>query len=351
MIFASFVDRTNLSYAALEMRPALGLNASVFGFGAGILSAGEALFTVPSTLAARRLGVHRWIPVMMIIAWGLAAAAIALADGPISFHITRFLLGAIEAGVMPCLFLAAAAWWPPSHRARAITVITAASGVAIALGAPLGALISHLRGTLAVGGWQWMFLLEGLPVSAAGVAALFVFPKAPAEVRWLGEGEKAWLGAAQTAAPVDGARTARSGARGPHAGATGYVAAAALVNFCVAGVASTLVFWIPQVAREGPGLGPDQISRVVGPLFLGGILGSYWLSRTSDRAGRRYPFILACAGTGLVPVAAAASGPAGHAFALMALAFVIIRAIGGVFMAALSEGLSGRAPASPWPLP
>lgn len=171
------------------MRRALSLTASSFGFGAGILFLGETLFAVPSTLAARRWGVHRWIPFIMC-AWGLLAALMATVVGPISFMTIRFLLGAAEAGVMPCILAAAAMWWPASHRARAITVITAAAGVAVAMAAPLGAAASTLRGLLSLAGWQWMFIVERLPVAICGVVAWFTFPAGPMSVKWLNEREK-----------------------------------------------------------------------------------------------------------------------------------------------------------------
>ena len=178
VIFAAFVDRTNVSYAALPMSSHLGLTASMFGFGAGIFFLGEALFSVPSTMAARRAGVHKWIPLLMV-GWGTCASAMAFVTGPVAFYVLRFLLGVTESGVMPSMILAAALWWPESHRARVITGITSGTGVAMVVGAPLAAVLIEIEGALDLAGWRWLFLLEGLPVIAVGLVALLVFRPAP----------------------------------------------------------------------------------------------------------------------------------------------------------------------------
>lgn len=336
VVLTSFIDRMNTSYAALAMNHDIGLTASMFGFGAGIFFLGEAAFAIPSSIAARRFGAHRWIPVMMI-AWASCAAAMAAVQGPMSFYAIRVALGIAEAGVVPTILIACALWYPPAYRARAVTLIMTGAGVAAIVGAPLGAFFMEWHGLWGLAGWRWLFLMEGLPVILMGILAFRLMPAGPQSASWLREEEKDWLARAFDAAsaPQD------FEAHAPKAPAA-YIGAGALVNFLVAGAASTMIFWIPKVAQETLGLTLPDIGKIMGPMFLVGILASYGISHLSDKGGTRYPYVIwsALLAAGVMG-ASAASGTATAFYAIL-IAFLVARCIGGIFMAALSEDLHGK---------
>lgn len=341
VIFAAFVDRTNVSYAALPMSSHLGLTASMFGFGAGIFFLGEALFSVPSTMAARRAGVHKWIPLLMV-GWGICASAMASVTGPVAFYALRFLLGVAEAGVMPSMILAASLWWPESHRARVITGITSGTGVAMVVGAPLAAVLTEIDGALDLAGWRWLFLLEGLPVIAVGLVALLVFPANPQSARWLNQSEKDWLARQMQG---DAARRSEPGddAPLPLSSHLDLLLVAALLNFSAAGAIATLGFWLPLIGQQSLGYSLGDVGRLLAPLYFVGIGLAYIVSHVSDRRQSRYPIVAGCSvGTAAIIAVSTSLGTTVTAFVLLVIASLVARCMGGVFMAAISEDMTGR---------
>lgn len=341
VVLTSYIDRMNTSYAALAMNHDIGLTASMFGFGAGVFFLGEAAFAIPSSMAARRWGAHRWIPIMMI-AWATCAASMALVQGPISFYAIRVALGIAEAGVIPTILIACALWYPPAYRARAVTLIMTGAGVAAIVGAPLGAFFMQMHGFAGMQGWRWLFLMEGIPVIILGLLAFRMMPASPQDAKWLSDEEKDWLVASfESAAAVPG--TDEAPARRTPAS---YIGAAAMVNFFVAGAASTMVFWIPKVGQETLGMTLPEIGKIIVPMFFVGIVVAYIVSHYSDKRGKRYPYVIwsAMLAAGLTGLAASAAP--GSAFYALIIAFLIARCIGGIFMAALSEDLQGKSAAA-----
>src|SRR6478672_4707007 len=96
----NYLDRTNVSFAALTMNGALGLTSKQFGYGSGIFFLGYCFLEIPSNLVLYRVGARRWIARIMI-SWGLISAATSFAVGPKTFYLARFFLGAAEAGFFP----------------------------------------------------------------------------------------------------------------------------------------------------------------------------------------------------------------------------------------------------------
>jgi MFS family permease len=190
--FVSFVDRVNLGFAALQMVRDLHLSSTVFGFGGGIFFLSYFLFEVPSNLALARVGARLWIARIMIT-WGVLAMAMSLVTGPNSLYGMRFLLGAAEAGFFPGVMLYLTYWFPPSHRARIIALFTVAIPVSGFLGSPISAALLGLDGWLGLRGWQWMFIIEGIPAVLLGVVCLFVLTDRPAQAKWLSPDEREWL--------------------------------------------------------------------------------------------------------------------------------------------------------------
>jgi len=188
----SFVDRVNLGFAALQMVRDLRLSSTVFGLGGGIFFLSYFLFEVPSNLVLARVGARLWIARIMIT-WGVLAAAMALITGPQSLYAMRFLLGAAEAGFFPGVMLYLTYWFPPKYRARIIALFTVAIPVSGFLGSPISAALLGLDGWLGIRGWQWMFIIEGIPAVLLGLLCLAVLTDRPAQARWLPADEREWL--------------------------------------------------------------------------------------------------------------------------------------------------------------
>jgi ACS family tartrate transporter-like MFS transporter len=170
--FFCYLDRVNVGFAALEMNKDLGLSASVFGLGAGILFLTYGAFEVPSNMMTVRLGARRWIGRIMIT-WGIIAMSTMFVQGGKSFLTMRVVLGAAEAGFFPAAVFFMSTWFPGTYRARMISFFMCTSPIAAAVGAPLSTSLLGLNGVAGLHGWQWLFLIEGLPPLLLGIFTLF----------------------------------------------------------------------------------------------------------------------------------------------------------------------------------
>ena len=186
----NYLDRTSVGFAALTMNRDLGLTAYEFGWGAGLLFASYSIFEIPSNLTLYRFGARRWIARIMIT-WGIIAAANAFIVGPTSFYIVRLLLGAAEAGFFPGITFFLAAWFPAQYRARVLAWFLVAIPVSSVIGGPISGLLLQLEGLLGLAGWQWMFLVEGLPASVVGLFILRMLSDRPEDAEWLSAEERA----------------------------------------------------------------------------------------------------------------------------------------------------------------
>jgi ACS family tartrate transporter-like MFS transporter len=189
---AAIMDRSNIGLAALQMNRDLHFSPSIYGFGAGLFSIGYALFEIPSNLALYRFGARRWIARIMLT-WGLLAMGMMFVKTPPQLYAMRFLLGIAEAGFFPGIMFYMLQWFPDNFRSRAVSrFYGAAPLMAIVNGLLAGPLMS-LQGRLGLRGWQWLFLLEGLPAVLLSVVFLRQLPNTPEEARWLSPSERAWL--------------------------------------------------------------------------------------------------------------------------------------------------------------
>ena len=188
----AYMDRVNVSFASLQMNDDLKFSATIYGLGGGLFFLGYALFEVPSTLMLARFSAPQWIARIMIT-WGLLAAGLMFVRTPLEFYVVRFLLGVAEAGFFPSVIYYFSGWFPMACRGRAVSRIYIASSLAsIVMGGISGALLG-LDGTAGMRGWQWLFLVQGLPAVLLGLIFLRFLPAAPASVPWLAEREKAWI--------------------------------------------------------------------------------------------------------------------------------------------------------------
>ena len=189
LYLVSLVDRLNVGFAALTMNADLGFTPFVFGFGAGIFFIGYSLFQVPANLMLVRFGARRWVFAILIV-WGAISAACAFVQGPTSFYVLRFLLGVAEAGLFPGVVLYLTYWFPQERRARAIASFMAASPLAFILVGPLSGPLLAMDGFAGLKGWQWLFIIEGLPACLLAFALLKLVPDGPEHATWLSADEK-----------------------------------------------------------------------------------------------------------------------------------------------------------------
>ncbi|MEA2738713.1 MAG: transporter, family, tartrate transporter [Acetobacteraceae bacterium] len=187
-----YVDRINVSFAALTMNRDLGLSAYVYGLAAGAFFWGYCLLEVPSNIILEKVGARLWIARIMI-SWGLLSAATALVTGPTSFFVVRVLVGVAEAGLFPGLLLYFHRWFPQHHRGRVVGWFLTGLPLATAIGAPVSTAFLQMDGIWGLHGWQWMFVGEGLPTALIGISVLFFLTERPSEARWLAPEQRAWL--------------------------------------------------------------------------------------------------------------------------------------------------------------
>ena len=191
LYFVAFLDRVNIGFAALTMNEDIGLSAAAYGLGAGIFFIGYVIFEVPSNLILARVGARAWIARIMI-SWGILSAGMAFVSSPMQFYVMRFLLGVAEAGFFPGVIYYLGCWFPMHYRARILGAFLIALPVSGVIGAPLSTWLLGLDGFGLVG-WQWMFILEGLPAVVLGFVVLSYMTNRPADAAWLAPGERAWL--------------------------------------------------------------------------------------------------------------------------------------------------------------
>ena len=242
----AWLDRVNIGFAALQMNRDLGFSAAVYGFGAGVFFVGYALFEVPSNLILARVGARRWISRIMIT-WGLLSIAMMFVDDAASFYVLRFLLGVAEAGFFPGIIYYLGHWYPAAERARAISWFMLAIPLSTVVGGPLAGVILGLNGWHGLTGWQWLFLLEGIPAVVLGVVVLFYLTESPEEARWLEPRERDWL-AAKVRAEHAAARE-RHGIDLRAALLHPTVWRLAVVLFACQCCSYGLTLWIPQIVQ------------------------------------------------------------------------------------------------------
>jgi ACS family tartrate transporter-like MFS transporter len=188
----AWLDRVNVGFAALQMNRDLGFGPAVYGFGAGVFFVGYAAFEVPSNLMLARVGARRWIARIMI-SWGIVSTAMVFVHSPASFYVLRFLLGAAEAGCYPGIFYYLGGWFPRVQRARSLAIFAISIPIASILGGPLAGSLLSLDALLGISGWQWLFVVEGLPAVILGLLVWRWLPDSPSVAKWLNQNQKASL--------------------------------------------------------------------------------------------------------------------------------------------------------------
>ena len=285
----SFLDRLNVSFAAAEMNLDLGFSATVYGIGAGLFFLTYALLEVPSGLIMPQFGARRWIARIMI-SWGLISAAMMFIQTPLHFYVLRLLLGAAEAGFWPTAIYYLSSWFPGAYRGRAVSRFYCFGGVASIIMGVMSGWLLDLDGLGGLHGWQWLFLVEGLPAVLIGLLILKFLPDAPASARWLSEPERDWI-VAELAT-----ENARHGAAVDHhvlrALRNPLILQIALIGCLAVGSYIAFLLIAPQVLMTATGLDAKQVGYIVsggGVLGVLGMLASGW---HSDRLGQRFTHLI-----------------------------------------------------------
>ncbi len=279
LYFVSFLDRVNIGFAALTMNADVGLSAAAFGIGSGVFFIGYFLFEVPSNVILERVGARRWIARIMI-SWGLISACFAFVTGPTSFYVLRFLLGVAEAGFFPGMVLYVTYWIPAAKRGRIMAAFLLALPLSNVIGAPLStALLSLDAGGLK--GWQWMFIVEGIPAVILGFFVLRYLYDSPADAPWLKTDERRWLQdelARERAQIAAKSHTSLMAAlRNPR------VWRLSLVYFGIAAGLYAFGFWLPQIVKSVSGLPNVQTGLLTMLPYAIAAVAMYLWGRRSDR--------------------------------------------------------------------
>jgi MFS transporter, ACS family, tartrate transporter len=280
--FLANLDRSNISYAALQMNHDLHLTAEQFGLGAGLFSLTYLVLEIPSNLALERFGARLWIARIMI-SWGILSAVTAFVTGPHSFVVLRLLLGAAEAGLVPGVLLYITYWFPDVLRGRAVAIFLVAAPVSNVVSALLSVPLLGMDGFAGLGGWQWLLIIEALPAILLGLITALVMTNKPSDASWLDDDEKSWL-----LRRLDSEKVAPSGPKPgiwqtiskPRVLALAFIYALRNVG------AFGITFFLPQIVRD-LGLSNTEIGAVNSVSYLVAIIGMVLWARSSDRTGER----------------------------------------------------------------
>jgi ACS family tartrate transporter-like MFS transporter len=288
----AYMDRVNISFASLQMNRDLHFSASIYGFGAGLFFVSYAACEIPSNLLLYRVGARRWFARIMFT-WGLLAMGMMFVKTPVQFYVMRFLLGMAEAGFFPGVIFYLSQWFPPHMRARAISRFYISFPISSVLMGAIAGFLLDLQGKAGLAGWQWLFLIEGLPAIALSMVFLFFLPAGPATAKWLTDEERAWI------LHHNNQRSAADG----HSMKLGRalldvrVWQISLVFLCMLGSSYAYTFSAPAILQGITHLGNRNIGFLMATMSLLGAPAMILNAMHSDRTKERYlhiaiPFLL-----------------------------------------------------------
>ncbi|HZC45856.1 MAG TPA: MFS transporter [Candidatus Acidoferrum sp.] len=297
LYLVAYLDRINVGFASLQMNRELGLSESVFGLGAGLFFLGYSIFEVPSNLILERVGARRWIARIMI-SWGIAAMAMTAVRGAASFFALRFILGIAEAGFFPGAILYLTYWFPAREQARAVALFMTATALAGIIAGPISGALLELHGLGGFSGWQWLFIVEGLPAVILGVVVLRYLPDGPVNAVWLGVGERAALSMRLERERQLSTHNRKRSFREVISNSTVWILS--LVYFGVIFGLYGVTFWLPQIIQSfgfvhHTDFGIGLLSAIP---FFGAAIAMVLVGRASDLSGERRWHLAFCAAVG-----------------------------------------------------
>ncbi len=341
LFFVSLLDRTNISFASLDMNRDLGLALEQYGVAASIFYVGYFLFEIPSNFALQKVGARIWLA-RIVMTWGAVVVAHALVQGGTSLYAVRFLLGVAEAGLLPGLLLYLALWLPAQQRGLAFGTLLSTTAIAYALGGPFTTWIMTFS-VFGLKGWQTMYIVQGVLTVGIGAAALFLLPNYVRDAKWLTPGEKAWL---QQQLDDEEKRKKAAGATTVRQGfLDGRVLMTTATCFFLLCTNFGTVLFLPQILKAAfPALTNVQISLLISVAFIAGGIAGIVSGRHSDWTGERKWHMAVGAGLAAVGYAYAAyAGTPVLQFIGICVGVLGIWSIFGVFWAYAGDLLGGAA--------
>jgi ACS family tartrate transporter-like MFS transporter len=342
LYIVAYLDRINVGFAALQMQHQLAFTDAVYGLGAGMFFAGYFFFQVPSNLALQRAGARRWIALLMMT-WGVISASMVFVSGPRSFYLLRFLLGAAEAGFFPGVILYLKNWFPARARAQTVARFMTAAPLSGVIGGPLSGALLGLHPIAGMAGWQWMFLMEGVPAILLGGVALAYLVDRPEAAHWLPTEERDWL-----IETLQRERAEVPGVTGTFAALhSGRIWMLALVYFGLNTVSYGVSLWLPTLIRSLSGVSDLRIGMLSAIPYVAAALAMVAVGLHSDRSGeRRWHTALPAFAGALALTGAAYSTSIGPAILAVSLAVLSVNSMMGPFWAMPTALLSGTAAAA-----
>jgi len=284
LYFIAYLDRNNVGFAKLTMSEDIGLSATGYGLGAGMFFIGYALLEIPSNGGMYKYGARKWIA-RILISWGILAAAMAMVNSEASFYVLRFLLGAAEAGFFPAVLFYLTLWFPAAQRVGVLGIFILAQPISNALGAPVSGLLLNMDGLMGLHGWQWLYILEGIPAIVLGILAPRLLTDRPRDATWLKADERQWLTTVMDNELADkqgsGKHRFRDGLKDPRT-----LAYSALYFGLVCGIYG-LGLWMPTIVAALGTFDTTQVGFIVLiPYAIAAVFVYFW-SRRSDLTGNR----------------------------------------------------------------
>jgi ACS family tartrate transporter-like MFS transporter len=343
LYIVAYLDRINVGFAALQMQRQLNLTDAAYGLGAGMFFSGYFFFQVPSNIVLQRIGARRWIATIMI-AWGVISSTMIFVSGPRSFYAMRFLLGAAEAGFFPGVIFYLKSWFPAQARARTVARFMTAAPLSGVLGGPLSGALLELHGRTGLAGWQWMFLMEGIPAVLLGLVASRYLADRPAQAAWLPPSERDWL-----LATLANERPVTSNAGGGVFSAIRnmQIWLLAIVYFGINTVSYGISLWLPKLIHSLSGVPEFTIGMLSAIPYVAAAIAMVVVGLHSDHSReRRWHTALPAFAGAIALVGAAYSTSVGPSILAISVAVLGVFSVVGPFWAMPAAILSDSAAAA-----
>src|SRR5215510_1336763 len=282
LYIVSYLDRINVGFAALQLNDALKFDPAVFGLGAGIFFIGYFVFEIPSNLIMERVGARIWMA-RILVTWGIISSAMMFLNGAVMVYILRFLLGVAEAGFFPGMILYLTYWFPAEVRGRAIARFMTATAIAGVVGGPVSGLLLQMNGLAGLAGWQWLFLIEGVPAIVLGFVTLAYLPDGPKHAAWLTAEENDWI-ISRLQREREQARHQAHHTLGEALG-SGRVWTLAFIYLAVIMSFYGISLWLPQIVQAFSGLTDVLVGFVSAIPYVAASVGMVFIGKNSDRTG------------------------------------------------------------------
>lgn len=342
LYIVAYLDRINVGFAALQMQSQLHFNDAVYGTGAGVFFAGYFVFQLPSNLILHRVGARRWICLLMI-AWGVTSSCMVFVTTARMFYTLRFLLGVTEAGFYPGVILYLKHWFPASARARTVAWFMTAGPLSGVVGGPISGALLGLR-HFGLAGWQWLFLMEGLPAVVLGLVVPLFLSDHPEQAKWLEGEQREWLISCLRQENEFGLTSGNSVWA---AFANGRIWLLTIVYFGLTTCSYGVSLWLPNVIRSLSGVSNIVIGALSAIPYIAAAIAMVWVGIHSDRSGERRWHTAAPAFAGAVALLIAAySSSVAPVIAALSVAVLGVFAMCGPFWAMPTTFLSGTAAAA-----